>query len=334
MKKIFLCVIAICLFAINNGFSQNLTDLDDQKLTDFTNELIKLPFSERDVIIKACDLFQKDFGNDPYVADWAFQILYYYHEISCEDKTVTLQKTFSDEEIRGYFHNDIWVLPKLKANISSFINEYAQWGYRISSDEDTSYTMEVDSTFLIKRFSKILSPDYSYYFNNYVSDLSAAPYWHCTLNVPISEIMRRVQWRDLLLNKNPDFVRSDLVTREIEGLLFAVTKGLEHTPIYGTNQNQMKVHDPREGFDYAKIANEGEIILPEYKDAIQSYYRAYPETKWGLFLTEFMHRLSLNKYRFSNEIDKFVLDNLFPENRKNIDPLLKYKDMLIDNLMD
>lgn len=332
MKRIFLSII-VCLFAIN-GFSQNLTDLDDQKLTEFTNKLIKLPFSERDVIIKGSELFEKDFANDPYVADWAFQILYYYHEISCEDKTITLQKTFSDQEIRGYFHKDIWVLPKLKIDIAAFITEYAKWGYRISSDEDTSYSIEVDSTFLIRRLSKMLSPDYAYYFNNYVADLGVAPYWHCELNVPISEIMRRVEWRDLLLDKNPDFVRNDLVTREIESLLFAVTKGLEYTPIYGENQDELKVHDPREGFDFAKIANESEVILPQYKDAIQAYYRAYPQTKWGLFLTEFMHRLSLNKYRFSNEIDNFVLDNLFPQKRKNIDPLMKYKDMLIDNLTD
>lgn len=316
------------------GYGQNLTDLDEEKLTDFTNKLTKLPFSERDVIIKAGALFEQEFKDDPYVADWAFQILYFYHEISCEDKTVTLHKTFSDEEIRGYFHKDIWVLPKLKSNISSFIKEYAKWGYRISSDEDTSYAIEVDSTFLIKRYSKYLSKDYAYYFTNYVADLGVSPYWHSELNVSISEIMRRVQWRDLLLDKNPDFVRNDLVTREIEYLLFSITKGLEHTPIYGENKDQMKVHDPREGFDFTKISNEGEIILPEYKSAIQSYYRSFPETKWGLYLTEFMHRLALNKYRFSNEIDNFVLENLFPENRKNIDPILKYKDILIDNLMD
>lgn len=332
MKRIFLFII-VSLIAVS-GFSQNVTDLDDQKLTDFTNKLIKLPFSERDVIVKACEVFEKDFKDDPYVADWAFQILYYYHEISCDDKTATLQKTFSDKEIRGYFHKDIWVLPKLKTNISSFIAEYAKWGYRISTDEDTSYAMEVDSTYLLKRLSKYLSKDYAYYFTNYVADLGVAPYWHCTLNVPISEIMRRVEWRDNLLDRNPDFVRNDLVTREIEYLLFSITKGLEHTPIYGENPDEMKVHDPREGFDFTKIANESEIILPEYKDAIQSYYRAYPETTWGLYLTEFMHRLSLNKYRFSNEIDEFVLEKLFPSNRKNIDPLLKYKDMLIDNLMD
>lgn len=332
MKRIFLYII-VSLIAVG-GFSQNVIDLDNQKITDFTNKLIKLPFSERDVIVKACEVFEKDFANDPYVADWAFQVLYYYHEISCEDKTNTLHKTFSDKEIRGYFHKDIWVLPSLKSNIASFITEYAKWGYRISSDEDTSYAMEVDSTYLIKRLSKYLSPDYAYYFTNYVADLSAAPYWHSTLNVPISEIMRRVQWRDQLLDKSPDFVRNDLVTREIERLLFAVTKGLEHTPIYGQNEDELKVHDPREGFDFTKIANESEIILPQYKDAIQAYYRTYPQTTWGLYLTEFMHRLALNKYRFSNEIDEFVLEKLFPSNRKNIDPLLKYKDMLIDNLMD
>ncbi|MBP6429029.1 MAG: hypothetical protein KA273_01360 [Bacteroidales bacterium] len=332
MKRLFLSII-LCLFAYN-GFSQNLIDLDDQKLTAFTNKLIELPFPERDVIIKACDVFQKEFADDPYVADWAFQILYYYHEISCEDKTNTLHKTFSDKEIRGYFHNDIWVLPKLKSNISSFISEYAKWGYRISSDEDTSYTIEVDSTFLIKRLNKLLSADFAFYFTNYVEDLRAQPIWHAELNIPIAEVMRRVEWRDLLLDRSPDFVRSDLVTRQIEYLLFTVTKGLEYTPIYGENDDYMKVHDPREGLDYTKIANETTIILPEYKDAIQTYYRAYPDTKWGLYLTEFMHRLALNKYRFSNEIDDFVLESLYPSERKNIDPLLKYKDMLIDNLTD
>ncbi|MCK9163131.1 MAG: hypothetical protein M0O93_02135 [Bacteroidales bacterium] len=332
MKRLFLSII-LCLFAFN-GFSQNLIDLDDQKLTEFTKKLIELPFPERDVIIKACEVFEKDFANDPYLADWAFQILYYYHEISCEDKTNTLQKTFSGKEIRGYFYNDIDVIPDLKSNISSFQAEYANWGYMISSDEDTSYTMEVDSTFLIQRLGKLLSKDYSYYFTNYVADLSVAPIWHAQLNIPISEVMRRIEWRDLLLDASPDFVRSDLVTREIQYLLFTVTKGLERTPIYGVNNNEMKVHDPREGFDFTKIANETEIILPEYKSAIQAYYRTYPQTKWGLYLTDFMHRLALNKYRFSNEIDDFVLESLYPQDRKNIDPILKYKDMLIDNLTD
>ncbi|MDD2191237.1 MAG: hypothetical protein PHO12_01650 [Bacteroidales bacterium] len=332
MKRLFLSII-ICLFAFN-GFSQNLIDLDDQKLTEFTNKLIALPFPERDVITKACEIFEKDFANDPYVGDWAFQILYYYHEISCEDKTNTLHKTFSDKEIRGYFHKDIWVLPKLKSNISSFITEYAKWGYRISSDEDTTYSIEVDSTYLLKRLGKLLSKDYSYYFTNYVADLSVAPIWHAELNIPIAEVMRRIEWRDLLLDRSPDFIRNDLVTREIQALLFIVTKGLEHTPIYGENKDEMKVHDPREGLDFTKIANETTIILPEYKTPIQTYYRAYPNTTWGLYLTDFMHRLALNKYRFSNEIDDFVLESLYPKDRKNIDPLLKYKDMLIDNLMD
>lgn len=320
-------------FALN-GFSQNLIDLDDQKLTAFTKKLIELPFPERDVIIKACEVFEKDFSNDPYVGDWAFQILYYYHELSCEDKTVTLQKTFSAKEIRGYKYNDIPVLKKQKSNIADFEKEYLRWGYMISSDEDTSYSMEVDSTFLIKRLDKYLTKDFAYYFNNYVADLCTPPIWHAERNIPIAEVMRRIEWRDLLLDRSPDFIRHDLVTREIQYLLFIVTKGLENTPIYGYNKDKLKVHDPREGFDFTKIANETIIILPQYKSAIQKYYRTYPQTKWGLYLTDFMHRLALNKYRFSNEIDEFVLESLYPIDRKNIDPLMRYKDMLIENLTD
>ncbi len=63
MKRIFLYII-VSLIAVG-GFSQNVIDLDNQKITDFTNKLIKLPFSERDVIVKACEVFQKDFANDP-----------------------------------------------------------------------------------------------------------------------------------------------------------------------------------------------------------------------------------------------------------------------------
>lgn len=311
MKKIFLSILVTLIFSIN-GFSQNLAYLDDQKLTEFTNKLAKLPFSERDVILKACDIFNADFANNPDLADWAFQILYYYHEISCEDKTATLHKTFADEEIRGYYLNDIEISPKLRNDISDFSKEYAKWGYRIASFEDTSYCMEVDSNFLYAKFETLLSRDYSYYFGNFVSDLGVPPYWHATLNVSIGEIMRRIEWRDNFLHKNPEFIRNDLVIREIEYLMFSIAKGLENTPIY----------------------DDKDVILPHYKDAIQSYYRTYPNTKWGLFLTEFMHRLSLNKYRNSNPIDQFVLENLFPKNRKNIDPLLKYKDILIDNLMD
>jgi hypothetical protein len=42
----------------------------------------------------------------------------------------------------------------------------------------------------------------------------------------------------------------------------------------------------------------------------------------------------LNKYRNSYQIDRWVLDTLFPVDRKNIDPLLKYKDILIDNIVE
>ncbi|MDR0972242.1 MAG: hypothetical protein LBM25_07655 [Bacteroidales bacterium] len=332
MKKVF--IFLLVFLSIKPLFSQNLIDFNEEKLTNFTNKLVSLPFSERDVIIKACQVFEQDFSNDPYCADWAFQILYYYHQISCEDKTITLQKTYSGKEIRGYFYDDIYVLPKLKKNISAFIKEYALWGYRIASKEDTSYCIEVDSTFLIKRLGKYLSKDFAYYFNNYVADLSSPPYWHSQLNVPIEEIMRRVAWRDELLDRNPDFCVNNLVTLQIDYLLFSITKGLEHTPIYGINEDELKIARPVEGFDFANISNQSEVILPEYKKAIQDYYKAHTSTYWGKFLTEFMHKLSLNKYRFSNEIDDFVINTLYPKDRKNIDPLLKFKDIMIDNLMD
>jgi len=311
MRRIFF-IILLSIFANLGLNAQNTSYLDDEAITEFTKKLTKLPFSERDVIIKACEIYEKDFSNNPDLADWAFQVLYFYHEISCNDKSLTLHKTFSDEEIRGYFLNDIYILPKLKSDISAFIKEYAQWGYRIATFEDTSYRIEVDSSFLYKKFEKYLSREYSYYLSNYISDCGIPSYWHATLNVPLSEIMRRIEWRDLFLKENPEFIRHDLVIREIEYLMFSVAKGLENTPIY----------------------DEKDVILPEYKDAIQAYYRTHTETNWGLFLTEFMHRLSLNKYRHSHPIDLFVMNKLFPEDRKNIDPLLKYKDILIDNLMD
>ena len=91
-----------------------------------------------------------------------------------------------------------------------------------------------------------------------------------------------------------------------------MTKGLENTPIY----------------------DKDDIILKDYKDALQSYYRNHTNTTWGLYYTEFIHRLALNKYRNSNDIDQYVIKTLFPPERKNIDPLLKYEDILIDNLME
>ena len=51
-------------------------------------------------------------------------------------------------------------------------------------------------------------------------------------------------------------------------------------------------------------------------------------------MTEYVRRLALNKYRNSNEIDTWVINTLYPPERKNIDPLLKYKDILIDNIVD
>jgi|GEM_PF-1986916 len=333
MRKIVLGII-MALFCVLGLQAQNTSTLDEEKMTQFTRDLSVLPFSERDVIIKACELFKTSFKGDPDGADWAFQILYYYHQMSCEDKTATLHKTFSDQEIRGYFHKDIWVLPKLKNNIKDFIKEYAQWGYRISSDEDTSYSMEVDSTFLIKRLSKYLSKDFAYYFNNYVRDLAYQNIWHAEQDISIDEIFRRVAWRDELLYNNPNFIRADLVTLQIDELLFMATKGLEKTSIYGTNPIKLKVSDPREGFDFANVANVSDVIVPEYKNAIQAYYSNHTDTQWGKYLTEFMHRLSINKYRFSNEIDQFVMETLYPKDRKNIDPLLKWEDMLIDKLMN
>ena len=311
MRKIISYLLMTFAF-LTMANAQNTSFLDDMAITDFAKELTKLPFSERDVIIKASDIFEERFDDNPDLADWGFQLLYFYHEISCWDKTETLHKTFSDEEIRGYFLNDIAILPKLKKDISEFIKEYARWGYRIATFEDTSYCIEVDSSFLFKRFEKMLSKEYSYYFSNFIRDCGTPPYWHATLDVPIAEIMRRIEWRDLFLDDYPDFVRNDLVIREIEFLVFSIAKGLENTPIY----------------------DDKDIIKKEYKDAIQAYYRKHTQTNWGLFLTEFMHRLSLNKYRHSHEIDMFVLNKLFPEDRKNIDPLLKYKDILIENLMD
>lgn len=311
MRRIFFVVLLGFVSSISLK-GQNLNYLDDHALTEFTKELTKLPFSERDVIIKACDIFEKNFIDNPDLSDWGFQILYYYHEISCEDKTLTLHKTFSDEEIRGYFLNDIYILPKLKTDITNFIKEYSQWGYRIATFEDTSYCIELDSSFLYNKFEKRLSREYSYYLRNFISDCGIPPYWHATLNVPLSEIMRRIEWRDFFLEENPNFIRNDLVIREIEYLMFSVAKGLENTTIY----------------------DDKGVIIPDYKNQIQTYYRKHSNTNWGKFLTEFMHRLSLNKYRHSHPIDMFVIEKLFPEDRKNIDPLLKYKDILIDNLMD
>jgi hypothetical protein len=310
MKKLMFCLV---ILITSSCFCQNTETLDDAKLTKFANDLTKLPFSERDVILKACKLFEQEFKGDKESADWGFQILYYYHELSCEDKTTTLHKTFSDEEIRELKIGDIYgVLPMLKGEMKDFQKEYAKYGYRIMSFEDTSYCIEVNPAFLYERLKDYLTKDYAYYKGNWVKEYDEVPYWHAKLIVPINEVMRRIAWRDELLDSKKDFSRNDLVTREIEGLSFIVTKGLENTPIYDKN----------------------DVILKEYKNALQNYYRNHTNTTWGLYYTEFIHRLALNKYRNSNDIDQYVIKTLFPPERKNIDPLLKYEDILIDNLME
>lgn len=310
MKKIIFCLF---LFIASCGFCQNTETLDEVKLTKFTNELTSLPFSERDVILKACKLFEKEFKDDKESADWAYQILYYYHQLSCEDKTTTLHKTFSDEEIRELKIGDIYgVLPKLKGEMKDFQKEYAKYGYRIMSFEDTSYCIEVNPHFLYDKLKDYLTKDYSYYRGNWIDEYDSPVIWHAKRVVSINEVMRRIKWRDELLDKKKDFLRNDLVTNELEDLSFVMTKGVENTPIYDKN----------------------DIILKEYKDALQEYYRNHTQTTWGLYYTEFIHRLALNKYRNSNDIDQFVIKTLYPENKKHIDPLLKYEDILIDNLME
>lgn len=306
-----LFLIALLFFA-TSLFAQNTKTLDDEKLTEFAYKLSELPFSERDVIEDACKLFEETFAGDKDGADWGYQLLYYYHEISCDDKTVTLHKTFSEEEIRALVHGDIYVLGGLKKDMKKFRDEYGKWGYRIMSYEDTSYAIEVQPAFLYERFKEMLTPEYRYYRGLWIAEHDIPPYWHATLDISMQELFNRIAWRDEFLNEHPDFIREDLVTREIEYLCFSVTKGLENTPVY----------------------DEKDVIKPEYKTALQTYYKAHSKTKWGLYMTEYVHRLALNKYRNSNEIDTWVINTLYPPERKNIDPLLKYKDILIDNIVD
>lgn len=309
MKNIF-CVLVVFFSLI--GQAQNTEFLDDAKMTKFAQDLSKLPFSERDVIHKAVNLFKAEFKNDKECADWAYQLLYFYHELSCEDKTNTLHKTWSDEQIRALKINDIEVISGIRSGMKKFEKEYSKYGYRIMSYEDTSYAMEVVPSYLYNRVKNYLTDLYAYYRGGWIDEHDVPTYWHAELSIKLSDVFKRIQWRDELLDKNPDFIRNDLVTREIEKLSFVVTKGLEHTPIYD-----------KKGY-----------IKQEYKSALQTYYRAHEKTTWGLYYTEFVHRLALNKYRNSDEIDRWVLKTLFPEDRKNIDPLLKYKDILIDNLME
>lgn len=309
MKNIFF---ALVVFFGLIGQAQNTEFLDDAKMTKFAQDLSKLPFSERDVIHKAVNLFKAEFKNDKECADWAYQLLYFYHELSCEDKTNTLHKTWSDEQIRALKINDIEVISGIRSGMKKFEKEYSKYGYRIMSYEDTSYAMEVVPSYLYNQVKNYLTDLYAYYRGGWIDEHDVPTYWHAKLSIKLSDVFKRIQWRDELLDKNPDFIRNDLVTKEIEKLSFVVTKGLEHTPIY-------------DGKGYIK---------QEYKSALQTYYRSHEKTTWGLYYTEFVHRLALNKYRNSDEIDRWVLKTLFPEDRKNIDPLLKYKDILIDNLME
>lgn len=309
MKKI---VFALFMLCATISFAQNTEYLDDEKMTKFANDLTELPFSERDVILKAIDLFKATFKDDKECADWGYQLLYYYHELACEDKTNTLHKTWSDEQIRALKVNDIEVISGIRSGMKDFEKEYSKYGYRVMSYEDTSYAIEVQPGFIYNKISGMLTKDYAYYRRGWIAEHDIPAYWHAELVVKLSEVFRRIQWRDELLDAHPEFIRHDLVTREIERLSFIVTKGLEHTPVYDVKG----------------------VIKKEYKDALQAYYRAHTQTTWGLYYTEYVHRLALNKYRNSDEIDRWVLKTLFPEDRKNVDPLLKYKDILVDNLMD
>lgn len=309
MKKLFFAIMMLCSTLV---IGQNTEYLDDAKMTKFAKDLSNLPFSERDVIHKAINLFKAEFKNDKECADWAYQLLYFYHELSCEDKTNTLHKTWSDEQIRALKIHDVEVIAGIRSGMKKFENEYSKYGYRIMSYEDTSYAMEVVPSYLFAQLKGYLTNDYAYYRSGWINEHDVPTYWHAKLAIKLSDVFRRIQWRDELLDKHPDFIRNDLVTREIEKLSFVVTKGLEFTPIY----------------------DEKGFIKKEYKDALQQYYRAHEKTTWGLYYTEFIHRLALNKYRNSDAIDRWVLKTLFPEDRKNIDPLMKYKDILIDNLME
>ncbi len=312
MKRTGILILSAAMLLTVCVFGQNTSRMDDAKLTEFSYKLSKLPFSERNVIDTACRLYESMFKGDPDNADWGYQILYFYHQLSCEDKTTTLHKTFSDEEIRALVHKDISVLSGLKSDMKKFEDEYGKYGYRIMSFEDTSYCIEVQPPFLYEKFKELLTPEYRYYRGLWIKEHDIPTIWHAALNIPLAQVFKRIEWRDVFLAKNPDFIREDLVTREIELLCFTVTKGLENTAVY----------------------DDKDEIKKEYKDALQAYYRENTDTKWGKYMTEYVHRLALNKYRNSNEIDRWVLDTLYPEGRKNIDPLLKYKDILIDNIVE
>lgn len=117
MKKI---VFALFMLCATISFAQNTEYLDDEKMTKFANDLTELPFSERDVILKAIDLFKETFKDDKECADWGYQLLYYYHELACEDKTNTLHKTWSDEQIRALKVNDIEVISGIRSGMKDF----------------------------------------------------------------------------------------------------------------------------------------------------------------------------------------------------------------------
>lgn len=309
MKKV---IFALMVFFSFSAISQNTQYLDTEKLTRFANDLTKLPFTERDVILKAIDLFKAQYKDDKEGADWAYQLLYYYHQLSCEDKTNTLHVHWSDEQIRALKVDDIEVISGIRSGMKDFEKEYAKWGYRVMSFEDTTYAIEVNPSFIFDKVEKYLTDDYRFYRSRWIKEYDNPPYWHAKQVISTEEVMNRIKWRDELLDRVKDFSRNDIVTREIENLCFIVTKGLENTSIY----------------------DEKGIIKKEYKDALQTYYKSHTQTAWGKYMTEFVHRLALNKYRFSNEIDLWVISQLFPENRKNIDPILKQEDILIDNLME
>lgn len=310
-KKFCTLILTSMLLMTFSLKAQNTTNLNDAGMMKFTKELIRLPFGERDVILKGIQIFERDFASNPQEADWAYQLLQYYHELTTEDKTNTLHIAFGARQVFEY-KNKGEVDRGIRSELSRFEKEYANYGYRVMAYEDTGYAIESNPDFLFAKCQKYLSEDYRYYRGKHLQELHQPPYWHAQLVIKLSELMERIRWRDELIDNKKDFVRGDLVGYEIENLMIAVAKGLENTPIYGTDQ----------------------VILPEYKNAIQTYYRAHTNTRWGLFLTEFMHRLSINKYRHSDAIDQYVMSYMFPEKRKQIDPLQKYKDMLSDNLVE
>ena len=64
MKKI---IFALLLTVTLVSYSQNTQYLNDEKLTKFAEDLTKLPFTERDVILKAVKLFEQMFKDDKQI---------------------------------------------------------------------------------------------------------------------------------------------------------------------------------------------------------------------------------------------------------------------------